>query len=314
MADEYWQSCRGQAWQQEDANHFDFVMEKLIQVGRPRSAMRMVDFKLEHVSTEQLAAILEGVLRGEEADAAFPHHRGIRHAIKKLDTDANLDKQRVAGIQFGYITLFQFDDQDAVTTLLRMVMSDASAFVDVLKLICRPKGSKPAEEPDAAQKNVAQRAWELLQMCCVQPGVDADGHVDEDQFVIFVEQARELAKEAGILEACDSTLGEIIGRGPDGNDGIFPMVAARKVLDTPEYEVMRRGFFIGRYNSRGITSRGPYSGGSQERDLEDWYTQQADTIRPDYPIAARALDDLAKSYRQDALRHDLDAEFSKDEE
>ncbi len=87
---------------------------------------------------------------------------------------------------------------------------------------------------------------------------------------------------------------------------------ARQVLNRPELEEMRRGFIIGTFNKRGMTSRDLSDGGDQERDLAAYYRDQAVRVQYEFPFVAESLESLAQSYKHDAVREDNAAGLRKE--
>lgn len=127
----------------------------------------------------------------------------------------------------------------------------------------------------------------------------------------FVDNARQLCREADRLEVCDSTLGQVLAYAPIGSDEIWPCQAVRELLDRPELEDMRNGFQIGIRNKRGVTTRACGEGGDQERQLADYYRQQAQALACSHVYVAEALEAMARSYEADGVRCDLDAQLSR---
>jgi hypothetical protein len=111
---------------------------------------------------------------------------------------------------------------------------------------------------------------------------------------------------------CDQTLGQILAHAPADQDGTWPFLPARNVLDRPELEEMRTGFLIGARNKRGVTSRSPCDGGDQERDLSTHYRSQAERIQYVHPNMAATLEKIAKSYEYEGTAEDLDASLRKE--
>ena len=71
---------------------------------------------------------------------------------------------------------------------------------------------------------------------------------------------------------------------------------------------MEQGVAIGRFNQRGVTVRGPYDGGAQERELAAQYRAWADRVRDHWPRSGALLDGLATGYETEARHHDESAE------
>jgi len=67
-------------------------------------------------------------------------------------------------------------------------------------------------------------------------------------------------------------------------------------------------------NARGVTSRGVYDGGQQERELAGRYRDWAKATAGSWPRTSRVLRRLAEDYERDAQREDERAELSGDTE
>ena len=78
----------------------------------------------------------------------------------------------------------------------------------------------------------------------------------------------------------------------------------RDLLEDLTGNHVREGVEIGRFNSRGVTSRGMYQGGRQERTLAETYDDWSRRVAPRWPNTARILRDLARTYREWAERED----------
>ena len=111
---------------------------------------------------------------------------------------------------------------------------------------------------------------------------------------------------------CDQTLGEILAHAPADADGAWPCEPVREVLDDFGAEQMRKGFCIGCFNRRGVTTRSMWDGGEQERTLAETYRGHAERVRFSHPNVAAVLDDLAKDYEHDGRREDTAADLRKE--
>lgn len=164
-----------------------------------------------------------------------------------------------------------------------------------------------------AARDAAGTAWSILHGCARQPGTQADGTIDHDAFKQFIKDARELCRQADRLDVCDQTIGQILAHAPADEDGTWPFALAREILEPLEMEEMRRGFFSGARNKRGVTSRGMWDGGGQERDLAGHYQSHAEKLHLTQPNVANLLDGIARSYERDGKDEDIEANLRKEE-
>lgn len=98
---------------------------------------------------------------------------------------------------------------------------------------------------------------------------------------------------------------------PDSTDNAWPHRAVRRVLCELRSDEVDSGFARAVINTRGVTSRPSSEGGEQECVLAGRYKGWADQIRAGTPRAARILDQLAESYRDDGRREDLRVEMQR---
>ena len=66
---------------------------------------------------------------------------------------------------------------------------------------------------------------------------------------------------------------------------------------------------MGKYNQRGVTTRSPFDGGDQEREIAKKYSKNSKKLQFSYPRTANILSEFASSYEHEAIRHDQDAEL-----
>jgi hypothetical protein len=144
-------------------------------------------------------------------------------------------------------------------------------------------------------------SWETV------PGSDEKGMVDEKGVLAWVQRARELAEERGLLEICDSRIGEVFARDLERPGEAWPSVAVRDVMEEIGTEELFNGFCVGVFNRRGMFSKSPTEGGAQERALAKKYQEFAEASKIEWPRTAAALRRVAQSYEQDARREDVEA-------
>ena len=96
---------------------------------------------------------------------------------------------------------------------------------------------------------------------------------------------------------------------PVGNDGIWPHEAVRNIIEKIKSPQLDLAIRIGKQNARGMTSRSPWDGCKQERELATKYYGDAKKIELTYPRTAEILRSIARDYDNDARRQDWDSEL-----
>ena len=124
--------------------------------------------------------------------------------------------------------------------------------------------------------------------------------------IAWVTDARDLSKEAGLLDVCDSHIGQILSFSPLSPDGLWPCAEVCEVLEMIPGQAIESGFCTGKYNQRGVVCRG--RGGKQEWDLAKNYRTYLEIIRIKWPRTASVLEKIAYSYECQAIEWDKRAE------
>lgn len=310
----YWQRAPI-LWIDENDQAAAFAVRKLIAVGRARHAVhlagrdqqrRLPTELLMTILTEAIKQPIEGNSDGNEA-TMFQHH-----VIEILNwLEAEVPTETLARLEWAYLPLLQHSRRQP-KALLTALSEQPSLFIEMLRAIFRPSEDSGVVEPEQTDPEraqaVATQAFRLLELWNRLPGTRDNGTIDSRALKAWIKEARSLAKAAGRGDIADSRIGTMLSASPTGVDGIWPAEAVREVIDEFDSKPMIDGFWIGRRNRRGITSRMPRDGGKLERDQAANYRKFAAALAYEYPRTAKALDGLAESYEEEARHHDDHAE------
>jgi len=96
----------------------------------------------------------------------------------------------------------------------------------------------------------------------------------------------------------------------DPDDGGWPHKIIRNVIESKISSDMEHGFVLGKYNMRGVTSRGIFEGGHQERELAKQYQEYAELVKMRWHKTADILKSMAEKWIRDAEREDTQAKQS----
>jgi len=189
--------------------------------------------------------------------------------------------------------------------LYRWITDDPRAYVELVRLAYPGPDS---DTPERIPALFALREWRSL------PGTATDGQLDGQQLKDWVQQVRELlAGQDELARHSEWAIGGMLSGSPEGRDGDWPAEPVRDLLDAPDADRLAEGFLAGVANNRGMTVRGPFEGGKQERDLATKHDLWADRIAAGWPQAALVLKQYAARLREEAHRCDDDAEDIQDE-
>jgi hypothetical protein len=161
--------------------------------------------------------------------------------------------------------------------------------------------------PDTPESR--QNAFEILREWRVPvPGSEGEDPPETAALQDWVDRVRAKLAVLKRTRAGAHEIGHALSGPAYDPDGTWPCRAVRDVLEHENDSEVETGLWSGRMNDRGVTSRGPYSGGEQERDLAAKYKGWADQVRGTWPRAGALLDSIADSYEAQARYEDGSAE------
>ena len=306
----YWKSIWWPNTKEWNSEGLGFVVQQLLAVRRASDAVRWLAF--EPMSHELVIQILEAVPADVVALAdPQPYIDASRVAdlFKRLDQSDDVPDDTIASLEIPYLEILDYNRPELA--LHRLFAKRPSLFADVITWAFRRADGKAEETADDQVRERRSRvAFSVLWKLRLLPGLMEDGSVDGEALPTWVNEARRMCRERDREDIGDQQIGQMLANAPAGEDGIWPCEPVRDLLDDLASPHVGIGFTTGRANRRGVTSRGVFDGGGQERSLVDKYRQDADKIGAKWPFTAQLLRQLAGNYEVDAKREDQMAEWS----
>lgn len=308
----YWERVRPDYWLHNDTGDLEFVLHRLLEAKRPRTALQCCEYALERIGAKLLFSMLQQFMAGDEQEGPRLDSWHLGEMLERLEKSGEIEKKALIQLEFGLFPALGYGQEARAAALYEGIMAKPALFAELIGFLYKPEHGDREEPVTDATRAAAERAWEILHACSRQPGTQTDGSIDHDAFVRFIDTTREQCRQADRLTMCDQTLGQILAHAPADEDGSWPFSPARKVLDRQEMEEMRRGFCIGAWNKRGVTSRSPWDGGAQERDLAAYYRSQAGRVQHSHPNIAAMLEEIARDFERHGRREDVEANLRKE--
>ncbi len=217
----------------------------------------------------------------------------------------------LARYEFVFFRLLEHDRRPRA--LFDTLAADPSLFVELVSLVYKAKNEppKPAEQQDPGR---ATHAWWILNHWRDLPGRREDGTIDAEHLNQWVRDARLAFVDNDRVEIGDDQIGHVLAASPTGTDEIWPAEPVRDIIETLGSQNIAAGMHTGVFNDRGVTTRGVYDGGQQERVLAGRYREWAQQTADRWPRTSRLLRGLSESYERDAQRADARAEVTGDTE
>lgn len=315
----YWEKANIQIFRDDDAGDADFVVKRLLEGSRPKSAYAAACFEPRKIAAKLWIDILHGIARGDEPGGTLPDRWHLVQVLQYLDTSQDVTEAEIAGVEWPFARFLENyggGGDRPVWATHRMMMRDPAEFVGLLRWLYRRADG--AHEPDMEgvdpeQLRIrAELGYHIFHSWSQIPGLKEDGTFDDDTFLAWSEEMMRLAEEQARLGVALSQLADCLARVAkrNGFDRWLP-TAVLRLLDRPDLTDLRRSFEIGVYNTRGTTVRGPYDGGEQERALAKEYRELGVRQSNSFPRVTAMLECIAQAYERDAKREDESAELGE---
>jgi hypothetical protein len=316
---EYWKTVPARRGRLRNKERLEFACQELLKAGRPDDAidvLSLVVFDNVDVSPTIVMDALVAWQERSSADAAIRDDtlRTIQRLFGRLQETIPFSNdehaKRLAELESRYLDLL--DGFGAMPQTLFWHLSENPAFF--ARLITAIYRSQEEQESNTnsteAEKKRASHGFRLLMNWNRVPGAKPDGTVDEERLLAWLEAARSLCRDSGHLEVADAQIGEMLASWPKPEDegALWPCTEICDAIEEANSDDLDRGFQIGVFNSRGVTTRSPLDGGDLERKEAAKYRRWAELCEIDWPRTAASLRNVAESYLIDAQREDARAE------
>jgi hypothetical protein len=311
----YWREIRPSYFYGESAGDLNRAVDELLAVDRPRAAFHVAHMEFGKLASAKLVRLLfETATNNSEPRGHYQLSKhDISEAFEEMARRPDVLADELARLEFLYIDALD-RTKHGIRNLEAQLAQSPDLFVQALALAFKrrddgedPPHFRPGNAADPSA--LATAAYQLLTHATRVPGTDRDGKIDARKLADWLTRVRELTREHAREAVGESMVGQLLGRSPPGDDGIWPAEAVREVLEdlgTPE---LANGMRTGRYNERGAVWRG--EGGSQERTLAESYRAWSQQLAGRFPFTARLLNDMAKMYDHEATWHDTDAQVRR---
>lgn len=307
MAAAYWRSMS--PYDIFEPAYTTLATQRLIKSGRAWAAVQVLANALHQkppadLTPDLVCECLDAALSSdstEDIDTSSGYELG-----RLLDYLESKEVEQSVLARFEWAFLRALEDHRPPRALYAAMGEDPKLFVDLVSIVYRGK-SEPKRSHDEAAAAQAAHAWHVLNDWRTVPGTQDDGSIDAAELERWVREARLQLSDRDRADIGDEQIGQLLSGSPPGSDDTWPAEPVRDLLEQIGSRDIENGMHVGRLNSRGVTSRGVYDGGAQERALAAQYREWADQTKG-WPRTSRLLKELAESYERDALREDLEAQ------
>jgi len=310
--EKYWRFVEPWSFLPDDV---EYATEQLIAHNRPWAAIDLLtaythrdDGVPDGVTPSLVESSLRAGLSAQSLDGARAGTLGYEiGALLDFLEASDFDRAGLVALEFAYFPAIEHDR--APRALYAALGGDPELFVDLVSRVYRGKNERK-RQLDAHETELARNAWSVLRSWRELPGA-SEGNLNGDRLRTWVRDTRLKLAERDRTDIGDEQIGQLLSGSPPGKDGAWPAEPVRDLIEEIGSRDLESGLHVGVINGRGVTSRGVYDGGRQERDLAAKYRAWADAT-VSWHRTSRFLRTLADDYDRQARREDADAERDAD--
>jgi hypothetical protein len=305
----YWKCCYGSVFDVPDEKK-PIAIDRLLEAGRPVTALKVACYFSSKLPTASLVKTLRTFATEQSQEPLNLSALEIEEALKELDNRSDCPRDDLVQLEWLYIRLLGSVGRSRPPKLLHQEASNnPEFFAEVIRYIFKSKEGDEEESnlPDEQEQPVAEMCNELLNSWLGCPGMSESGHIDDNILQDWIDKARIIAAKDRRSEIADVYIGHALAHSTK-NGKTLPQEAVCHAIDRLNNADINRGFEIEIGNMRGVTSRGAFDGGDQERTLAQLFRENAMKIRDRWPTTASLLDHIATRYDNDAKHYDQRAE------
>jgi len=331
LKEKYWKKV-GRLWWLASAQEVETAIRELVGVGRAALAvdtagMYCNEKKIRIDATSilnALSALRDELTKVSEESPIAAETRALTndqmfayHLVKMfevIDMDQHIKEDMVVVIEIFFLPFLRHTEH-APKRLQHHLARSPEFFAQLVSFKYKPRvedgdavcDNTEAPVPDNDEEQVASRyhmADTVLSQWKLYPGVDEEGPERDRIALDWAREALRLTKTQHRRTVGEHEIGYVFARMPEANDGVWPSLAARILLEEDQHPEISEGLHIGRVNQRGVVSKAIGEGGKQEREIASSYRKNARQLQAQYPRTAALLDGLARDYEREAERDD----------
>lgn len=287
----------------------------LLSANRPQSAFTFILPILKKIEPEIAFEVLSAMLLPTAKNENNPPDSyWLGEAFSRISDSMKLSLEQKAGLEYSYIVALapygRKNENGSIRNLEMYIEEHPEFFVQLISKLCkRDDGVDDKEKDDfktEEQKGfLFKQIYYTLKALSRIPGENDSGEIDSNKLREWVNQVIILSEREGRKNRAEYFIGELLSYCKTGKDNIWPCEEVRDLVENICSENMLRGMYIGKHNSRGVTSRLPGDGGNQEREIAAMYKDWSEKLAITHPVISRELHNkLAKSYQDEAKRWD----------
>ena len=300
---EYWENaCMPYMCQENESEELKLIVTNLIACKRYVTAVNLVgksDFA-KILDADSVYNLLKIAGTKESIGHEILENYYTQKIIGWLQNQEGISLEAQGDIEFIYLPLLDSYSDVQPRALRTRLSLNADYFCSMLELYFRKKNDSSEEKEMNAElsEGVIERLSKILFRFSVTPGIDWNGVFEPERFKQWMNSVRLWSAENDRYEVAMRTVGSGLSYA-ELDEEKLPETVIIEELNKPANDELRRGYFLGIINQRGVHFVDPE--GKPELELAEDYTYRACRAEArGYTRYADVLRQIADNYIREA--------------
>jgi len=299
---EYWECARMPfLCSANKAEELKLIADKLIACKRYVTATNIIgrsDFD-SIISAEYIYKLLKLAGTEESVGSETLDDYAVQKIISWFQTQECIDLNARSDIEFIYLPVIGDYSETQPRALYTRLSLDPDYFCSMVELYFK-KHSEEKHEVEL-NKGLSDRLFKILFNYSITPGVDWDGLFNKEEFKKWMDYVKTWSETNDRYAVTMHTVGSGLSFAKLDEDKL-PEIAIIEELNKPENNELRRGYYLGVLNQRGVHIVDPE--GKTEMELAADYKERARIVESQgYARYADVLRDISSEYDREAERN-----------
>lgn len=309
----YWkEATMPYGYQDDDVKNLNLILDKLIESKRYVTALNIIGHsEFESViDAERIYRILMLTGTEESIGSEVIDNYAAQKVIGWFQQQKCIDLKVRSDIDFIYLPVFESCSEIQPHALTTRLSLNPDYFCKLLELSFK-KNTEDEKQKVELSSGLCDRLYEVLFHYSVVPGLDWNGNFDELRFLSWMSYVKKWSKKNNRYEVAMHTVGSGLSYTKLDEEKLPSMVIIKE-LNKAENKELRRGYYLGIINQRGVHFIDPE--GKPEFKMAEEYNNRANIAeKKGYWRYADVLRLVADEYNREAKRNILMARNRNEE-
>lgn len=302
---------KGMPYSCYDAEELKIIVEKLVACKRYVTAVNIIGHsECEAViNAECIYKLMKLAGTEESIGVETLDDYAVQKIIGWFQQQEDIDLELRSDIEFIYLPMLDEYSEVRPRALNTRLSLEPEYFCSLIELFYKERNGEKREIE--LNKSLSDRLYEILFQFKVIPGIDWNGNFDAKRFDYWMKTVKTWSRDNDRYEVAMHTVGSGLSYAELDEDKL-PQTAIIEELNRVENEELRRGYYLGIINQRGVHWIDPE--GKPELELAEDYENKANIAESrGYSRYAGILRGVADEFKREAKSNILEAKNGDDE-